>query len=187
MNKSIQQFKLNPVINRILLCLMVVGLVVFIIGLFVEPKRVWANFLISEFYLLSLGVGAGLFIASMYVTNAGWGTAIRRVPEAITSILPVAGIGALLLYWGIHSLYEWSHYSVVVEDPILSEKQPWLNEIFFMIRIIIYFSTWIWITSKLLITQRSRIVIIILNILIIMYVIQLSFLSWELLPSHLHL
>jgi len=149
MNKSIQQFELNPMIKKVLIGLMSIGLVVFIVGLFVEPERVWANFLISEFYLLSLGVGSGLFIASMYVSNAGWGTAIRRIPEAITSILPFAGVGALLLYLGIHSLYEWSHYAVVSEDPILSEKSPWLNEIFFMIRLVIYFSIWIWITKSI--------------------------------------
>lgn len=156
MNKSIPQFKLNPMIKRVLLGFMLVGLVVFIIGLFVAPERVWANFLISEFYLLSLGVGAGFFIASMYVSNAGWGTAIRRIPEAITSVLPIAGIGALLLYWGIHSLYEWSHYAVVSKDSILAEKQVWLNEFFFMLRLVVYFTIWIWITIKIVNNSRKQ-------------------------------
>lgn len=156
MNKSIPQFKLNPMIKRVLLGVMLIGLVVFIIGLFVAPERVWTNFLLSEFYLLSLGVGAGLFIASMYVSNAGWGTAIRRIPEALTSVLPIAGIGALLLYWGIHSLYEWSHYSVVSKDSILAEKQDWLNEFFFMLRLVVYFTIWIWITVKIVHNSRKQ-------------------------------
>ncbi len=120
-----------------------VGVVVFLSGLFFAPQRIWSNFLIMEFFLLSLGVGAGFFQAALYLSNAGWSASIKRIPEAMMSTLPAGLIGALILIFGIHSLYEWSHLSVVAEDPILQEKSVWLNQPFFIGRLIFYFIVWI--------------------------------------------
>ncbi|KAA3595934.1 MAG: hypothetical protein DWQ06_16280 [Calditrichaeota bacterium] len=143
MISSVSNFKILPKITRFVAILGLLGLVTFICGLFFAPQRIWANFLINFFYFTGLGVGAGFLIAIQYVANAGWGIAIRRIPEAITSTLPFAAVGGLVLIFGIHTLYEWSHEAVVAQDTILLEKSVWMNEPLFIARIIGYFVVWI--------------------------------------------
>ncbi len=142
-------------VRRLLGVLMALGLLVFVVGLFLAPERIWPNFLIAEYYLLSLGLGATFLIAALYVSNAGWSVAIRRIPEAMTSTLIAAAVGAAVLIPGIHHLYHWSHESAVAEDPILQAKSAWLNEEFFILRLIIYFLIWIFM-SRALVRNSAR-------------------------------
>lgn len=154
MIKNISGLVISKSVNRYLLSAAGVGLLVYVVGLFAAPGRIWPNFLIAEFYFLSLGLGGAFFIAVLYVSNAGWATAFRRIPEAVMSTLPAAAIGGIILIFGIHTLYEWSHHAVVASDTILSGKSAWLNEQFFIGRLIFYFIIWIYIAKK--IDKNSR-------------------------------
>lgn len=155
MINSMSTFRISANMNRILLILGVLGLITFIAGLFIAPERIWANFLISFYYLTGLGLGAGMFIAIQYISNAGWSAAIRRIPEAITATLPFAAVGALVLIFGIHTLYEWSHQAVVAQDDILQNKSAWLNEPFFIARTVGYFVLWI-ILSRVIVRNSVK-------------------------------
>ncbi|MBI1853201.1 MAG: hypothetical protein HYR85_22925 [Planctomycetes bacterium] len=134
---------------------MAVGLLMLVVGLFAAPDRAWPNLLISIYYLTGLGLGAGFFIAIQYLSNAGWSVGIRRIAEASTSILPVAAIGAVVLMFGIHNLYEWSHSSLVAGDSALQGKSVWLNPTFFAARIAAYFVIWI-VLSKAIVRNSER-------------------------------
>lgn len=137
------RFELTEKGEKTLLVLMALGLGIFLAGLLAAPERIWPNFLIAEYYLIGLGLGGAFFIALQYVMQGGWATAIRRIPEAMSATLPAAGAGILILIFGIHTLYEWSHTEVVAQDSILQAKNAWLNETFFIIRLIAYFIIWI--------------------------------------------
>jgi len=143
-------FSISTSAKTVLILLMFFGLVIFIAGLFRAPDRIWPNYLVAEFYLLSLALGAAFFVATQYVSNAGWSVGFRRIPEAIAATLPLWGIGALLLIFGIHSLYEWSHPSVVAGDEILRGKSSWLNEPFFIARLVLYFFIWIVLSRQMI-------------------------------------
>ena len=143
-------FEISRTAKQFLLVFMAFGLVVFLCGLFAAPERIWPNFLIAEYYFIGLGMGAVFFIAIQYVSNGGWAVGMRRIPEAMGSTLPIAGLGALVLIFGIHALYEWSHVAVVAEDPILRGKQAWLNEPFFIARLIGYFIIWVGLSRMIL-------------------------------------
>ncbi len=143
-------FTLSARLKMILYVLMLFGLATFIAGLFQAPERIWPNYLIAEVYLLSLALGATFFIAVQYVTNAGWSVAFRRIPESLASTLPVWGLGALILIFGIHSLYEWSHPDAVAADEILRGKSGWLNLPFFIGRLVFYFLIWIGLSRSLI-------------------------------------
>ncbi len=146
---SLPKFELSHAARRLLLALMAFGLGTFVLGLFRAPERIWPNLLIAVFYVLSLGLGALFFVAVHYATNAGWGTAIRRIPEAISQSLPLAAAGAAVLLFGLHSLYEWTHDTVVAQDAILQGKRAWLNEPFFIGRLAGYFMLWIGLSRLL--------------------------------------
>lgn len=126
------------------------GLATFIAGLFLNPSRIWSNFLIAEVYLIGLGLGAGFFIAIQYVSNAAWGTAYRRIPEAMLRILPYAAVGVVLLIFGMHTLYEWSHEAAVAHDPLLQKKAAWLNIPFFFGRLLFYCAGWVYFGRKII-------------------------------------
>ncbi len=143
MKLEINTYQVSKNTQRILAAFAIGGLIVFIAGLFLAPQRIWPNFLIAEFYVLSLTLGAALYMAIHYATNSGWDAAIKRIPEMISTFLPITAIGAIVLIMGIHTLYEWSHHAVVAQDEILMKKSSWLNEPFFIVRLAIYFGIWI--------------------------------------------
>ncbi len=150
------QFSPSPLLMRNLLRLALVGAAVTVVGLFLAPQRTWPNMLLAMYYIMSLGLGAILFIALQYVSNAGWSVALRRVPEAMTSVLPLGGALLLLTFFGIHALYEWSHTEVVVDDPILSAKTFWLNTPFFVGRALLYFGLWWFLARKIVALSKHQ-------------------------------
>ena len=141
---------------KILRVVAILGGVIFILGLFFAPERIWPNVLLANYYLLGLGLAGVFFIAIQYVSNAGWAAAIRRVPESMTSVLPVAAVLMLLMIFGIHTLYHWSHESVVAQDHLLQAKSGWLNTPFFIVRIVVYFALWILFTLFMVRFSRKQ-------------------------------
>jgi len=64
--------------------------------------------------------------------------------------IPVAAIMMLLLFFGMHSLYEWTHPEMAA-DPLIMHKSPYLNMPFFFVRMILFFGLWIlmnWLLRK---------------------------------------
>jgi len=155
MIRELPRVEISFSVKRLLVALMAFGLFTFILGLFAAPERVWPNFLIAVYYVLSLGLGAGFFIAVQYVSNAGWSAAIRRIPEAMTSTLAVAAIGAAVLIFGMHTLYQWTNEAAVAKDAVLQGKRAWLNEPFFIARLFGYFVIWI-VLSRVIVKNSVR-------------------------------
>lgn len=130
------------------ICILI-GVAGFVFGFMNEPDRTWANYLINNYYFFSLAMGGVFFFVIQYISQSGWSAGLKRVPEAFMSYLPYAAFFFLLLYFGSHSLYQWTHEEAVSHDPLLVHKSPYLNIPFFMIRIVIYFSLWILLTRIL--------------------------------------
>jgi hypothetical protein len=120
----------------------IAGLVTFIIGLNKDAAITWASYLVSLYYFLSLAIGAAFFLTIQSITQSGWSSAFKRVPEAMTAWIPACAIFFLLLWFGRHQIYDWGH-PVENEDLILQHKSPYLNMPFFFIRMIISFLAWI--------------------------------------------
>ena len=126
------------------------GVLTFLIGVFTDPTRAWSNLLLNGYFLTGIGFCGMMMVAIHYVSNSGWDVVIRRVPEAMFSVLPFGFVVMVLLYFGMHDIYEWSHADVVADDPILSGKSAWLNPMGFMIRMAVYFVFWIWVGRKII-------------------------------------
>ncbi|MBM2846526.1 MAG: hypothetical protein HW407_1838, partial [Bacteroidetes bacterium] len=89
LNMRSGQFAGSPRLRLNLLLIACGGALVAALGVFLSPERTWPNLLLASYYLLSLGLAGVVFIALQYVSNAGWAVGIRRVPEAITQVLPI--------------------------------------------------------------------------------------------------
>ena len=151
-----QRFSPSPQTMKNLLLIAIIGGVVTVVGIILVPDRAWANLLLANYYVMGLALAAMVFIAIQYVSNAGWATAISRIPEAMTAILPISAIVALALIAGIHHLYEWSHQDVVAGDHVLQSKAAWLNIPFFAIRVVVYCSIWLGFTTYLVRLSRKQ-------------------------------
>jgi hypothetical protein len=129
--------------------LVALGILTFIWGFITAPDRAWSNLLLNNFYFLSIAVGAAFFMALQYIAQAGWSAGFKRVPEAISTYIPVAAILFIFVLFGVHTLYHWSHQDAMMHDALLAHKSPYLNVPFFIIRLILYFSLWIFMTLLL--------------------------------------
>ncbi|HEO64696.1 MAG TPA: quinol:cytochrome C oxidoreductase [Spirochaetes bacterium] len=107
-------------------------------------QRFWANILVNNFLFLGVAVGATFFVALQYVANAGWSVAIKRIPEAMGAFIPIAAVLMLVFYFaGGKNLYHWIHeLHKTVPDAIIAGKSSYLNEPFFIIRMIGFFAIW---------------------------------------------
>jgi len=65
------------------------------------------------------------------------------------SYIPFAALFFLLLCFGLHDIYQWSHKEAIVLDPELQHKSAFLNVPFFFARMVIYFVLWIVLIRKL--------------------------------------
>lgn len=120
-----------------------IGVLALTYGFITDPHRTWANYLLNNFYFLSLAIGAAFFLAIQAITRSGWSAGFRRVPEAMMMYTPIAGILLLFLYFGMHDLYHWSHPEAVTADALLQHKSPYLNVPFFFVRLVVFFAAWI--------------------------------------------
>jgi hypothetical protein len=100
------------------------------------------SYLSNFMYFLSLALGGLFFVLIMHLTRAGWSVTVRRLAEVVAwAVVPLAVLAVVILF-GMHDLYEWSHAEVVAHDELLQKKQAWLDPTFFVIRLAVYFLVW---------------------------------------------
>jgi len=143
------KFSVSAQFKYIIYGMIIIGVLAFVYGFITNPLHSWANLLLNNYYFLSLAIGASFFIALQYISQSGWSSMFKRVPEAMASFIPVAGVIAVVLLFGMKSLYHWSHAEEVAHDPLLAHKSPYLNPVFFIIRLVIFFAVWIIMTRIL--------------------------------------
>ena len=125
----------SPLLKTICLVLAAIGLLVFIIGLFVQPDRVWQALLINWLYFTSISSAGVMFVAVQRITTARWSRPIVRFLEGYVAFLPVAFVLLLLiLFVGRDHIFWWTH-----EVPAVHEKRVYLNPPFFISRVIFTF------------------------------------------------
>ncbi len=131
------------------IALVIIGLAAFIWGFISHPDQAWGNLLLNNFFFVSIAVGASFFLSLQYIAQAGWSAGFKRVSEAVVSYLPVGGILFLVLIFGLGHIYHWAHEGAAAHDELLSHKSVFLNIPFFSVRILIYFSLWIFMARYL--------------------------------------
>ena len=123
-----------PILKTIALVLAGLGLIVFVIGLFVDPDRVWQALLVNWLYFTSISSAGVMFVAVQRITTARWSRPIIRFLEGYVAFLPVAFVLLLILLVGRHHIFWWSNHV-----PDIPEKRVWLNPPFFFTRVIVVY------------------------------------------------
>jgi len=148
------EFKITNRAKTVTLALIVVGLLFTAIGIFTGMSdhhfatRLLANGLINSFFFFALGLGALFFLALQYATETGWYASVKRVIEAVAGFLPygmmlmLVTLLTITFMHGAH-IYSWMDPAMYTKgshhyDAIIAGKRPFLNEIFFWVRTLVY-------------------------------------------------
>ncbi|MCR6719263.1 MAG: quinol:cytochrome C oxidoreductase [Chitinophagaceae bacterium] len=146
--------------NTISLALMAFG-VLSIIGLYISTHggaadakqealndaRFWASLLQNSVYFLLVVNASMFFICATTLAWGGWQMAFRRVPEAISAVVPVIGVICVAILLAIcfgsnHTIYHWTDTHHVAEDPVLDFKKGFLNKGFFAVTTVLTVVLW---------------------------------------------
>jgi uncharacterized membrane protein YiaA len=126
---------LSKGVYTVTLALFVIGALVFIIGLFMAPDRVWRAFHANWLFFSVLSSAGIAFVAVQRVTTARWSREIIRLMEGYVAFLPVAFVFLVLsVLAGKHHIFNWTHEAYPVP-----EKATYFDPTFFTIRVLVVF------------------------------------------------
>ncbi|MBL0055424.1 MAG: quinol:cytochrome C oxidoreductase [Chitinophagaceae bacterium] len=103
-----------------------------------SSTRFWAVLLQNSVFWLLVVNAAMFFLCVTTMAMGGWQVALRRVPEAISSVVPILGVITfailMAIVWGGRTdIYHWLDKEAVAKDAILNGKKGFLNPIFFSV------------------------------------------------------
>ena len=143
--------------------LMAIGILAFIIGLITkgfssdphEQGVFWGTLLYNSVFFLLVCNASMFFICVTTLANGGWQVAFRRVPEAISAVVPIFGLIAffilMFIVFGLghgehHPIYHWIHPE---GDAILLGKKGFLNAYFFVIWTVLSIGLWSYLGMRM--------------------------------------
>ncbi len=129
-------------LNRSYIGLMAAGFVVFSVGLFAAPDRVWSSWLVAVAMLLGLALSGPVLIGIVRLCAATWADRIVPVAKSTTVVLPVAALLAILCVFGSSTLYSWANMTPEHVSAHMAPKLGWLNLNSFIFRTILCFVVW---------------------------------------------
>ncbi|MBI3482263.1 MAG: quinol:cytochrome C oxidoreductase [Bacteroidetes bacterium] len=130
-------------------------------------KRIYTSLWQNNIFFTGIGIIGLFFVAIQYAAQAGWSAPIKRIPLAMGSWIPVAGVLMLVLWFVVKGdLFHWTHSDLYAKgdhfDKVLNGKSGFFYwplaagsfPIFFIGRMIIFFGLWYlfytWIKKEML-------------------------------------
>lgn len=142
--------KLSPAAIRRWRILLAIGGFGLMGALFFSPDEAWVG-LMAGYLLTGFGLAGVVFVAIQYACGAGWSVAFRRVPEAMTAILPVGLAILALVFLARPSLYSWTG-----SEPHAGFQRFWLRWPFFLARAAVYMAVWLSFATAIVRTSRRQ-------------------------------
>src|SRR5207302_2820601 len=117
-----------------------------VVGAVVERPQFFRSYLVAWLFWLAVTLGCWAWMMVHNLTGGGWGRAARPALEAGTATLPLMVLLFLPLLFGLQGLYPWARPGAA-SDPLLQQKQAYLNVPFFVGRTAGYFAAWLALTA----------------------------------------
>jgi hypothetical protein len=140
------QFEVPAKLKTWSLALIAVGAVAIILGMVTkgfsknehDQVHFWGTLMYNSIFWLLVCNASMFFICVTTMAWGGWQMAFRRIPEAISTMVPIFGLitlGILLyiIFSHNHGIYHWLDADAVAKDPILNGKKGFLNPTFYVI------------------------------------------------------
>lgn len=127
----------------------VVGLVLFLIGVVIEPRQALTSYVFAYATVFTIVLGALIQLMMSQVTGARWFTVMRRIALGISGAMPAIVVLALPLLVGVAAIYSWTSPATLPSQArsIVERKGAWLNIPFFVVRGVVYLAAWVLIDA----------------------------------------
>jgi hypothetical protein len=83
----------------------------------VKKQRPWSSLFLSNIFFLMISLAALVWLAVQYISQSGWSVYLLRIPQAISSFLPIGGV--VMVFLIITSALHW-HYTFHWMDKALT-------------------------------------------------------------------
>ncbi|RXK80980.1 quinol:cytochrome C oxidoreductase [Filimonas effusa] len=113
-----------------------------------EKAVFWGTLMYNSIFFTLVCNASMFFICATTLAMGGWQVVFRRVPEAISTLVPIFGTITLVILFYIvfidhnHHIYHWIDKEAVESDVILSGKKGFLNPTFFGIWTVLTIGLW---------------------------------------------
>jgi hypothetical protein len=127
----------------------VVLTIVSVASVFVDAPQFFRSYLFAWTFWAGLTLGGFGLLMLHHLVGGRWGFPVRRFFEAAVAVLPLMVVCFLPLLFGLHDLYIWARPAAVRASAILQRKHGYMNAPFFVVRMVIYFTIYLWIMTRL--------------------------------------
>ncbi len=135
--------------QRWALAIGIAALAICLVGAFRAPTQFFRSYLLAFVFWIGMTLGCSAILMLHHLVPGTWGFVIRRFLESGARTTWLMALLALPLLFGLRALYAWADPTKVRLDPLLLNKQFYLNVPFFITRTVIYFVAWVAITHFL--------------------------------------
>lgn len=160
-----EKFQFAGIAKILSLAAIVIGIVAIALGLMssnsIMVERTYANLLLMGYYFTCVCAAGAFFVALQLVTQSGWSTGLIRIPQAMSSVLPIAAILLfVIVILGLFTNNLYQHWNTAgLMDPdspnydaLVAGKSIYLNVPSFLTRQIVFmgsYSIFAYILAKL--------------------------------------
>ncbi|WP_343880517.1 hypothetical protein [Rhodanobacter caeni] len=112
------------------------------------PRQALLSYLVAGMFCLSLSLGSMALLMVHVLTGGGWGWYLR--PQLLAAMRPLPWLAVLWLplLLGMRLLYPWAVPGAMADAAL--RRQAWyLDEGFFIVRMLVCFGVWLWLASAL--------------------------------------
>ncbi|MGO9480342.1 MAG: quinol:cytochrome C oxidoreductase [Candidatus Kryptoniota bacterium] len=134
--------------------LLIFGVVLMAVSFAIDQKHASFSLIMTLAYVATIGTGALFWVGVEYVSSAVWSTALRRPFEFMAGVIPFLIILAIPLLFNLHTIFYWTHKSLLALDPTMLIRAPYLNVPFFIIRTVIVLAVW-WLFYYLMVRNSN--------------------------------
>ena len=132
------------------LVLGIIGVVLSLAGAVFNHTVFFRSYLLAFMFWAGIALGSLAILMVQHMSGGAWGIMIRRILESSTRTFPLVALFFIPVAVGIPFLYIWSDPAVVANNHHLEQKAHYyLNVPFFLVRAVLYFAAWFFLTYKL--------------------------------------
>lgn len=158
-----EQFEVTGSMKTWSMGLMGLGILAFIIGFITKGLSsdhhvqavFWGTLLYNSVFFLLVCNASMFFVCVTTLAHGGWQVAFRRVPEAISAVVPIFGLIAIFILFyivfglnhdGHNAIYHWVTPG---NDVLLNKKKGFLNPAFFVIWTLLSIGLWSYLGMRM--------------------------------------
>ncbi|MBA3538627.1 MAG: hypothetical protein H0T79_03290 [Deltaproteobacteria bacterium] len=146
-------------VRRIAGLLGLIGAIVFVIGLVLDPTRAMYAYLTAYVTVAAVAIGVLILALAQYATNAHWPAAVRRLQEAVIGVFPLLVVLFVPIAIGLDYLYVWADPTATVsahDHHKIAAKGAWLSTAGFVLRAVLYLGIFTLVAELLRRWSRRR-------------------------------